>query len=85
MSNPNLMFNECSDCGNSFRIGDYGNHKCSKSLLKKRQKARLARLAVKNLKEQQSLDILKELRAIKKLLQGAEREREIKRRAEAGL
>ena len=73
----------CPDCGNSYRPMD--THKCSKSLLKKRQKARLARLAVKNLKEQQSLDILKELRAIKKLLQGAEREREIKRRAEAGL
>ena len=49
---------------------------------KKRQKARLA---VNNLKEQQPLDILKELRAIKKLLQEAQKEREIKRKANAGL
>jgi hypothetical protein len=75
----------CEDCGDFFRIGDFGDHKCSKSLLKKRQKARLTRKLAKVSKERQQKKILTELRAIKKLLKDAETSRMIKLRAQAGL
>ena len=75
----------CQDCGNFYRIGDFVDHKCSKSLIKKRQKATLTRKLIKVSKERQQANILTELRTIKKLLQDAEVTRTIKLRAQAGL